>query len=542
MKKRGDFFLKYEKRLAVLYVLLICLFTFTVFRLYVISESTAASQVLYGQYSRNLPITSRRGFIYDRNGNSLNATEDGCICVVDPEKCENPGESAKRLSELSGKLLSEITEKMLRKTPFVIRISEPYSTQGVYSFPYYNKEAVCAPHIIGYTNKDGKGMSGIEKIFNAYLSGDFSGSVSYSYSADALGTPLSGVGSTLTDKGYSESSGVYTTLDSKLQQFCEAVAEENIPMGAVCVSDIETGELLASVSLPSFDAENIVPYLESDRGELINRCAAGFTPGSIFKVIVAAAALELDSSLYELEYECPGSYTLYDGTKFSCHEKNGHGMLSMKEAFANSCNPYFINLAQSIGIDRVLDTAKKMGVGEKSELYAVCSYSGKLPQIRKDDEGFSANIAIGQGSLLVCPYEALNVYSCAAVGFYCKPFVISHVNRGEYLLESYKSKKIKVLSEKTCQKLREMMLSCTKDGLGKEAMPSGGDAGGKTATAQTGQYKDGKEILNSWFCGVYPISSPKYVICVLCDGNEKGGNPRIVFREICEYLSESGSI
>ena len=515
------------------------MFTFTVFRLYVISESTVASQVLTGQYTRRLPVASRRGFIYDRNGKPLSAKQNGYICLTDPSKCTNLRSHAERLSELSGKLLSEITEKMLRKTPFTLKISEPYNAEGIYSFPFYEKVSVSAPHIVGYTNKDGYGMIGIQKSYNSLLCGDFSGSVYYSYSADALGIPLTGSGSTLTDYGYSEASGVQLTLDAAFQKYCEDTAGEYVTMGAVCVSDISTGELLASVSLPDFDTENVAAYLESEKGELINRCAGGFTPGSVFKTVVAAAALEQDISLYSLEYECVGSFETSDGNEFSCHKKSGHGKLSMKEAYALSCNPYFINLALAIGTDKVLATASKMGIGEKHPLIGVCTYGTKLPSLQSLTEGLSANIAIGQGALLMCPYQALNIFSCASTGSYCNPYTVKRVFRGDCIIESFTGEKTDVLSKKTTEKLCEMMLACTSDGLGKEAMPQGGDAGGKTATAQTGQYKDGKELLNSWFCGVYPISAPKYAICVLCDGGGEGGNPRIIFRKLCEYLSEN---
>lgn len=515
------------------------MFTFTVFRLYVISESTAASEVLTGQYSRSLPVASRRGFIYDRCGNLLCVKQNGYISLVDPSKCKNARSDAESLSELSEKLLSEVTEKMLRKTPFILKINEPYNADGIYSFPFYEKTSVYAPHIVGYANKDGVGMSGIEKSYNHLLSGDFSGAVYYSYSADALGIPLSGAGSAITDYGYSESSGVHLTLDSDLQKFCRDTAAKYMTMGAVCVSDIHTGELLASVSLPDFDTENVAAYLASGKGELINRCAAGFTPGSVFKTVVAAATLESDISLYGLEYECMGSYTTESGDVFSCHKKSGHGKLTMKDAYALSCNPYFINLAISAGAEKVLDMAKRMGLGEKKELYGVCSYGSTLPGAEGLTEGLTANIAIGQGSLLLAPYDALGIYSCAAAGSFCKIHAVKKVTRGDYTLESFECEKSQVLSDDVTEKIREMMLFCTSEGLGKEAMPSGGDAGGKTATAQTGQYRDGKELLNSWFCGVYPLSSPKYVICVLCDGTGEGGNPRAVFREICEYLAEN---
>ncbi len=532
----------YQKRLTAIYVIILCLFTFTIFRLYIISTSTAASEALSGQYSRKLTIAERRGFIYDRNGMLLNAEEDGYICLVLPKSVNTPKTLAENLSKLSGKLESEIVEKLKRGEPFTVKLSEKYDEQGVYCYPAYNERTICAPHIVGYTNSEKNGVTGVESGFNSLLSKFYNGVVTYRYHADTQGVPLSESGSTLTDNGYSESSGVMLTIDRNLQLFCEETARKNISMGALCVSDITTGEILASVSLPDFEVSNIAAYLDSDKGELINRCVRSFTPGSIFKTVVAAAALERDISLYDLEYTCTGNYELSDGRAFSCHKKSGHGTLTMVEAYAESCNTYFINLASKIGIDAVLELSEKMGIGTEKNLYGICDYGGLLPTTSDDTEGFTANTAIGQGKLLICPYEALNIYSCAATGYYCTPHVTSRIFCGKETVQQFESKKITVLSKKTVEKLCEMMGECTENGLGKSANPAGGNAGGKTATAQTGQYKNGKEILNSWFCGVYPLSEPKYAICVLSDGNGEEGNPKAVFKEICEYLSETYDI
>lgn len=525
------------KRISAIYILLIAAFSFLLLRLFLLIDNKQAESVLSGQYSRRIDICERSGFIYDSNLEPLNHERIGFICLVLPSAIDDKRACASFLSKISSYKESELVEKLQLQKPFIIDVSEYYTSNGIYCFEKYKEATVCAEHIVGYKNVDGLGMSGIEKHLSSFLSSSLSGKASFRYFASANGMPLEKSGSTLSDFGYSEKSGVILTLDKNLQTFCQAVANEYLPMGAVCISEISSGNILASVSTPGFDTENIASYLESDKGELINRCSVGFTPGSIFKTVVACAALEENKELYNLEYTCTGKYITESGKEISCHNKKGHGKIAMKEAYAESCNCYFINIAFELGADKILYTAKEMGLGKKTSVFGIGSYSGVIPE-SIDDDIFLANLAIGQGELLICPYEALNVFSCASVGYYCEPYIISSIFKGNNTISSYSKKPIKVLKETTVTLLCDMMSYCVSDGLGKDAAPENLGAGGKTATAQTGQYKNGKEILNSWFCGVYPIQEPKYAICVLADGNNDKGNPKAVFRKLCDYLWE----
>ncbi len=525
------------KRISVIYILLLATFSFLLLRLFLLTDNKQAESVLSGQYSRRIDICEKSGFIYDKNMQCLNHEKTGYICLIFPSAVKNARACAASISKISTCKESEIVEKLAVQKPFLMEVSEYYTEGGIYCFEKYKEATVCAEHIIGYKNIDGLGMSGIEKQLSPFLSSSLSGKVSFRYFASANGLPLENSGSALSDIGYSEKSGVVTTLDKDLQLFCEKVADEHLSAGAVCISEISSGAICSSVSTPGFDTGNIVSYLDSDKGELINRCAVGFTPGSIFKTVVAGTALEENPELYNLEYSCTGKYITESGKEISCHNKKGHGKIAMKEAYAESCNCYFINISGKLGAEKILSTATKMGLGTEKSIFGIGSYSGLVPECIADDI-FLANLAIGQGELLICPYEALNIFSCASTGYYCEPYVVSSIFKGENTIKNYSSKPIKVLKEETVTLLREMMSYCVSDGLGKEATPENLIAGGKTATAQTGQYKNGKEILNSWFCGVYPIQAPKYAICVLADGNGENGNPKAVFRKLCDYLWE----
>lgn len=532
----------YRRSLAVLYILIMAMFVFVMLRLYSVTSENKASQVLSGQYSRKITVAERRGFIYDRNGEYLNTLERGNILAVNPTGCEDLIYTAEQISRISDYSQSQIYDKLLLGVPFLVNAVTECTLDGVYSYPLYQTRTLSAPHIVGYTNSEGVGVAGVEKSFDTLLSGDFSGKVTYRYMSDVSGIPLENTGNSVYDSGYGNTSGVYLTIDKKIQDFCQKIAQEYIEYGAIVVGDTRTGEILACVSMPDFDTEMVADYLKSDRGELVNRCTAGFTPGSVFKTVVAAAALELDKELYNLEYECTGSIITEDGDILPCHNREGHGAITMATAYAHSCNTYFINLALIVGDELILKTARKMGLGESGVIDDVLAYSSSIPEyhdVASSKSGYIANLAIGQGKTLVSPVSLCTMFSCAVTGEYVRPGVLLKITDGESIIRDYSNReKNKVLDTEIVEKLSLMMGECIENGLGIEAKPTYKNAGGKTATAQSGSYSNGKEILNCWFCGVYPLDEPLYTICVLLCDTKNSKNAKAVFREICDFLVE----
>lgn len=524
----------YFKRITAIYVFLAFMMSLCLISVYRASVSDKARSALSGQYTRKITVAQRRGIIYDRNETPLSAKECGYVCLVNPMFVENSGDAAKKIASAAGIAQSEVVEKFLLRSPFLLSLNSTDALSdihGIYCFPKYEQSTEAAVHVIGYTDREGNGITGMQGKYDGYLSGVLSGTVTYSYIADASGRSFDKSGSLILDDGYTEKSGVVLTLDAELQKVCEEISQKHLDSGAVLVIDIASGDILSSVSLPLYDSKSISKYLNSDKGELLNRCNLTFTPGSIFKTVVAAAALSADREIYTDTFECKGYYELSDGRRFSCHKKSGHGTLSMKEAYAQSCNPYFINLALKIGQKAITDMAVKMGlksIADNPYLLEESTNAG-------DYEGLCANIAIGQGPLLVSPTETAAMFATAASGFYREPGTLMHIFRNGSIIKERNTKAEQVLSNKVCELLCEMMQACIEEGLGATAKPRDGDAGGKTATAQTGRKKNGKELLNTWFCGVYPISEPEYAIAVLCDGGNKN-DTKSVYREICEYL------
>ncbi|MBE6704340.1 MAG: penicillin-binding protein 2 [Ruminococcaceae bacterium] len=537
--------MRYTRRTTAVYIIMMTMFVLVTVRLYAVMNSSAASQVLKGQYTRKLDVIQRRGFIYDRNGILLNMKKEGHICIIDPSVCDDKATLSEKLSYVSEYTQSEIYDKLLGNEPFLISTDDKVTYNGVGCYPKYTQGTLCAPHIVGYTDKSGKGIMGIERRFDGMLSGSLSGNVSYRYMSDAVGGIMNGSGATLSDHGYSDDGGIYLTLDSELQQYCEELVKKYGGSGAVCVTDTSCGDILACVSFPSFDTDNIADYLDSEKGEFVNRAFSGFTPGSVFKTVVAAAALSEDPLLYySLLYECDGSYETEDGDIIPCHKKDGHGMIDMKTAYAQSCNPYFINLAKIAGSEAITDMAEKMGFHDDCTLDGIFAFDNRISEYDSNlssESGYIANLAIGQGRTLVSPIGMCTVFSCAATGNYTEPGIMLNICEGDNILRDYRqSRKPKnILSDEVRAYLLEMMKECTAKGLGKDASPKSVTAAGKTATAQTGSYENGKEILNCWFCGVLPVDKPEYTVCVLYRSTENGDTAMSIFREIGDYLGEN---
>lgn len=514
-------------------------------RLYILSTDTGgALQVLSGQYTRKNTFAERNGFVYDTNGKLVSHEECGAIAAVNPAADADKSRIIGFLTDNSNSDLDELVEIYSKRAPFTVkldRLPEGVIPEGVYVYPNYleRDDGICR-HILGYRNADGEGMSGIYKSFDSYLD-SVSGRLSYKYTANALGGVMDADLFYIEDTGYTSRDGLVLTIDSVLQQRVDQICDEGMDMGAVIVCELSSGNILALSSRPVYDEKKAGQYLHSERGEFINRAFSLYTPGSVFKAVVAAAALEKDEELYMFEYECTGECDV-SGKAFKCHSKEGHGVQTMKEAFANSCNTYFINLLDKTGFEYVLAVCGRMGLGEANVIDGFYVKPANMPVPGKSyPDAYKANFAFGQGDLLLSAVDVMKLYSSCATGEKRDLSLIKGfygASKEQDVFFDAKPAK-RVLSDNTVDKMRKMMYSCVSDGTGKAASVRGISVGGKTATAQSGQIKDGKEVLHKWFAGVFPIENPEYAIVVLCDGNGKNAkDSKEIFALCAESVAE----
>jgi penicillin-binding protein 2 len=343
------------------------------------------------------------------------------------------------------------------------------------------------------------------------------------------------------------------TLESGLQRKTEEIADAYLPKGAIVVISVSTGEILASVSRPTYSVTNLPEYIDSTDGEFVNRAFSAFTPGSVFKTVISAAALEADPEYYEKKYTCTGTIDV-SGKIFTCHKKSGHGELDMCGAYAHSCNTYYMNLALELGYGKIYDMAKKFELGDKIYLDRLAAQCGNIPRIENPPPALIANTAIGQGELLITPLEAARIFCCIANNgilpelSIVKAFVFSDSRR---INAASNSGAKKILSDKSVEMLLDMTRACIEYGTGMSARPDAGGAGGKTSSAESGQYietvsgdkTEKTQIVHSWFSGYYPSSDvdtsrrPLYAVAVVAEGGVTSNvKSSVIFKEICDYL------
>ncbi|MEG1994635.1 MAG: penicillin-binding transpeptidase domain-containing protein, partial [Oscillospiraceae bacterium] len=299
-------------------------------------------------------------------------------------------------------------------------------------------------------------------------------------------------------------------------------------------------------SMPDFYPNEVSQSLNGSVGSFLNRCLTTYSVGSSFKLVIAMSALEQGFGEYTT-FPCLGKVNI-GGRDFSCHYKLGHGATDMKRAIAWSCNPYFINLAQNIDIQKARALAEEIGFGTESYLCdGIIAPKGYL-QAPNELLGAAeiANFSFGQGSLMATPLQVTQMISVVANGGKktTPRLVLGTTADGQTVdYEENYSVPQQIVAEKTADKIKEFMINTIEKGSGENAKPQIYTAGGKTASAQTGQYKDGEEIVHAWFAGFYPGEKPKYAITVLCEEGVIGGEfAAPVFAQICDGLLAMGKI
>ncbi len=528
-----------EKRVIISFFAIVACCCVLVAKIGLLSVSQY-SEVGTTQSVRRIEVASTRGMIYDRNMIPLVNRDFSTVLAIDPT--EN---ALTVLSEyLSDEEYAQISEKSKTGKPFLFFV-DSYSgvSDDIIDMTVYNRYSSddVAPHIIGYLDSEGNGVSGIEKAFESLMDKN-SGTLWVRYSASATGIMLRGQAFESVSDNYASSAGLVLTLDYEIQRVCEKVMERNgIEKGAVVVLDANTSEILAIASNPVFDRNNMSASVTDEASPFLNRALSAYAVGSVFKPVVAAAALDAGISASTV-FNCEG-YVTINGIRFNCHKKDGHGELDMMQAMAVSCNSYFIQLGQLAGAESIVDIASQLGLGTKITLAdSIASAAGIVPDKSDVDSSAAlANLSFGQGTLLATPLQIGAVY-CAFVngGYYREPYILKEIVEDDGTVSAYYKSEIssKVLTDSVCKKIRSMLEETVLNGSGKLAAPMGYDAAGKTATAETGFVDNGREIVHTWFAGYYPADEPEYVIVVFNeDGSSSATDCAPVFRDIADNLN-----
>ncbi|MBQ6570421.1 MAG: penicillin-binding protein 2 [Clostridia bacterium] len=530
----------YNKMTAA-YFGIVLMLTVVIMRLFYISINEVYVCAAQSQSRYSLTLSKTRGTIYDCKMRPLAGQKSEYKAVILSGR--TPLEVLEQ--NLDDDTYQSVLQRVGKNYPFAITVNDgTMSKQGVNIYKtskrYFSRNL--APHTVGYLDSSGTvGISGIERVFNDYLSA-CSGQYRVVCPVDGTGKILDGCTPEIDDTTDNSVGGVVLTLDADIQQIAQNAAEKYIEQGAVVIMEIPGGKLRALVSRPDFSLLDVKDAVANSDSALVNRCLAQYDVGSVFKLVTAAAALEAGVS-EEWQFECTGSLTIGQNT-FTCSGNKAHGMLDMQGAISNSCNLYFITLAQEIGAQRLLSTAQFFGFGD-SMIFAPGyeSYSGNLPDYKTlQNPAALANFSFGQGELMATPVQITAMIGAIADdGVMPVPQLVERtVDKFKNTVDTYLTAGTKqVINQATAQKLQVFMHTAVENGTAKPGKSELITSGAKTGTAETGIKKDGKRVLQAGYAGFFPYENPKYVCVVLVENGKGGGvSAGPVFREIAEKMTD----
>ncbi len=493
-----------------------------------------------------IPISANRGEILDRNQIPFTDRDYQNIIIAYPYFINNKNTTSDIISKATGidklKVLAklqqsgDIAEFESKSQNEYINTIKSGKVQGVLSVERLERYSIngLARHIIGKIDSNNIGESGLEKKFDNLLKGD--GSDSVVAVVDSGKNVIPGLG---IRRVQSDNDNILLTIDYHIQKILEETLDHDKINGSIVVMDIKNGNILGMASKPDFLQSNS-QNLSSVNQDYLNKAVNSYNLGSIFKVIVAAAAIENKKIDFLETYKCEGQIISGEKTvKCSTYETHKSRNIDINEAFSLSCNTTFINIGMKTGSKNIIDMAEKFGFGKaqavirenKESINVLSESEGQLPN---QNDGIS-NISIGQGSLLATPLQITSaIATIANDGIKYKPRLIDSIISGDGItLRKFNVEQPEVIiSPATAKALKVMMRQVTVSGTGTKAnMDDLGGSSGKTGTAEAG------ENTHAWFAGFVPSNEPKYAITVFIhDGKSGGAYAAPVFRQVATNI------
>ena len=373
-------------------------------------------------------------------------------------------------------------------------------------YPYENLFS----HIVGYSTQ---GRMGVEALANYYL----------------INTNISLASKAANDIAGKKNPGdnVYTTLDVEIQQTADE--QLSIYRGAIVVTEVKTGKILALVSHPDFDPNEIQDIWDdlvndSSSTVLLNRATQGlYPPGSTFKIVTALEYIRENPDTYnQYSFQCTGSYQR-DGSRISCYHGSVHGLVDFQASFAKSCNSSFANIG--MGLDRSAFEETLESLLFNRELPLTLSYSQS--SVLVSDDMSSAEMmqtSIGQGKTQITPIH-LNMITSAIAGdgILYKPYVVDRVESAEgKVVKSFQPDSYgRLMSEEEAGLLKELMTAVVEEGTASKLSGLQYTAAGKTGSAEYGTVKGNS---HAWFTGFAPVEDPEVCVTIIVEGAGSGGD------------------
>ena len=521
---------------------------------------------------RERQIKAARGEIVDRNGVVLATNEAVCtISVVhnqikDKETvirilCEELElseeyvrkrvEKVSSIEKIKSNVSKEVGKKILAYELDGVKVDEDY--RRVY--PYEE----LASKVLGFTGSDNQGIIGIESKYDEYLQGEDGTILTYT---DARGREVEDLEESRIEPVTGDT--LQISLDYNIQSYCMQMAEKaylqkEADSVSVIVMNPQNGEIMAMVDYPEFNPNE--PFSLNEKYSIYegtqeentylnemwrNQCVSDtYEPGSAFKIITTAAALEEGIVSEDSAYYCPG-YIMVEDRKIRCHKTTGHGSINFLEGLQVSCNPTFVNLGLNLGVGTFYHYFEKFGLLDKTNVDLPGEASTIMHKMENVGPVELATIAFGQ-SFQITPIQLMTTVSSLING---GNRVSPHV--GMSIIDSETGEVTKfeyeylsgVCSEETSEKLQYMLETVVSEGGGNKAYVEGYEIGGKTATSQTLPRSENKYI--SSFLGFAPADNPEVMVLVIIhnpQGVYYGGTiaapiAQEIFENILPYLDK----
>ena len=520
-------------------------------------------------HERERDIKAARGEIIDCNGTVLATNKTVCTISVIHSQIKDPERVIRSLSELLD-MDEEAVRKRVEKVSSIERIQinveketgdkiRDLELAGVKvdeDFKRYYPYHELASTVLGFTGGDNQGIVGLEVKYEDWLAGTDGKILTVT---DARGVELDKIAEDRLEPvpGKTLQLSMDYNIQMYAQQMAEKVMKEKQADGvSIILMNPSNGELYAMVNVPEFDLDDpftlpqgTVGLTEEEKQDALNQMWRNrsindtYEPGSVFKVVTAAACLEEGVVTTQDQFHCPGYYVVED-RRIRCHKVGGHGSETFVQGIQNSCNPVFINIGLRLGVDRFCDYYDQFGLLGNTGVDLPGEASTIMHQRKNIGQVELATMSFGQ-SFQVTPIQMATTFSSIINGGNrVTPHLGKRVlDQDGTVVETFSDKKGKrILSEETSATMRELLESVVSEGGGKNAAVEGYRIGGKTATSQTLPRSANKYI--SSFVGFAPADDPQILgMCIIYNpqGVYYGGTiaaPVIgkIFENILPYL------
>lgn len=386
-------------------------------------------------------------------------------------------------------------------------------------------------HALGYMNPV-YGLSGLEKKYDEELMGRETGVSKYFFFNK--------------DTEEKVGNGLRTTLDSKLQM--KAFEQLKGKRGAVVAINPKTGEILAMVSMPSYDPNNLnknwKDIIANKEVPLLNRAVSGlYPPGSVFKTITAISALENISGVYNKSFKDEGKLVFNEKESLENYDGEVLGNIDFKTAFVHSSNVFFGTLGIDLGNKALKETAEKFYFNRDTPSIGLTIDNSRFPSYKSNEKGNIAQSAIGQSGVLATPMQmALIASTIANDGIMMEPMMVKEIldSKGKSLKKLEPKRVEQVMTKETANIMKDLMRAVVIEGTGGNAAIRGTVVSGKTGTADHNDNPSKQEAPHSWFISFAPYDKPQIAIAVIVEeGGVGGGIAAEITRELIKtYLNK----